>query len=424
MNFKSKLYSKYMFGWLARISVVLFSIVVARLINGIGHEFYASFIIVMALINLAPIFERGIGFYTQNKIASIKSKIVARNIFLQIFKNWIYSSIAYFVLIFITVFLFRDYLSTMAAFQDIETLGYRSEILVMIGLFCSFLLAGNNIIQKGMLGLGRDYIAISIQAFPYVISGLSIVLFIIFFNKLSSWLMPIYFLFFSLALISVVVFFLVRFSIRSSQVSFSDEKVNSSKFINYTLLGVMVLTFETLVAGIYLDSTNLANYGILQRVYLSILLVTSVVNQINWSKYTETYLLSSNIAIINLLKSLAFQVLIVSLFLMLALYYRSDWLDFFHVKTVLALEIHIFFTIAVLARVILEGVATFYLATNRVLLMLVVVGCQFVFVISAILYFRDSLDLFYLSSIQMCSFLVAMLLVIIFSKTRLCKTYE
>jgi hypothetical protein len=424
MNFESKLPFKYFFGWSARIIVVLFSLLVARLINGIGHEFYASFIIVMALINLAPIFERGMGFYIQNRISLIKSRKIAGDIFFKKFKHWLYVSIFYILFAFVCIFLFHDYIGLMQSLQNVEILGYGGEILIAIGIFISFLLAGSNIIQKGMLGLGRDYIAISLQAIPYVVSGLSILLLIAFFDKLEAWVVPLYFLFFLLSLTAVVLVFLVRFSIESPQVGSNDESVDSSKFSHYTLLGVLILTSETVLAGVYLDSTDLANYGILLRVYLSILLITSVVNQINWSKYTETYFRSSNLAIINFLKSLAFQILIVCLFLTLVLSYRSYWMNFFHVESVLALEVHIFFSIGVLTRVVIENIATFYLATNRVLLMLVTTLFQFIFVILAILYFNDSLDIFYLSAIHMSSFVVTLLLAFIFSKTRLSKIYE
>jgi len=221
----------------------------------------------------------------------------------------------------------------------------------------------------------------------------------------------------------VIVLFLVKFPVCSSCNGVNDEQTSSSKFLAYTLLGVVVLTFETLLAGIYLVPENLAVYGVLQRVYLSVILITSVVNQINWSKYTESYALSSTVASVRLLKSLLFQVFVVSLFLILAVYFRSYWMIFFHIDTVLALSIHVFFMVAVLIRVILEGIATFYLATNRILLMLFVVGGQFIFVAVSILYFGESLNLLYLSAVQMCSFLLAILLVIIFSKTRLCKVY-
>jgi hypothetical protein len=312
----------------------------------------------------------------------------------------------------------------MKSLQNVNILGFGGGVIVASGFFCSFLLAGNNVIQKGMLGLGRDYMAMTMQAIPYVVSALAVFCFVVLFDELLGWIVPLYFLFFSGTLILVVLVFLVIFSIKKSNFTSDYERVRSSKFSNYTLLGVFILTSETIFAGVYLDSTNLANYGILQRVYLSIIMFTAVVNQINWSKYSSTYLYSSNLAIINLTKILVFQSLAVFLFLILILFYRDYWMDFFHVETDLALEVHVFFSISILARIILEGIATFYLATNRISLMLTAVFFQFIFVMSSILYLNEALDLFYLSLIQMCSFLLTIIFVVILSKTRLSETYE
>jgi hypothetical protein len=423
MNLKYNIHAKYVFGWAVRIIVVLFSMVVAKLLNGIGHDSYASFLIIMALINSAPIFERGMGFYAQNRISIIKSKKLADGVLLKIFINWIYTSVPYFLLIFIIILIFRDYLGLINSLQNVNIMGFGSGVIVASGFFCSFLLAAYSVIQKGMLGLGRDYTALTMQAIPYVVSALAVFSLVVFFDDLLGWVVPFYFLFFSVTLILGVLVFFVRFSKRKSKVSTDHERVKNSKFSNYTLLGVFILTSETIFAGVYLDSTNLANYGILQRVYLSIIMLTAVVNQINWSKYTSAYLNSSNLDMINLSKSLLLQSLAVFLFLILVLSYRNYWMDFFHVKSDLALEIHIFFSISILTRIILEGIATFYLATNRILLMLVAVFFQFIFVISSILYLNDDLDLFYLSLIQMCSFILSIIFVVILSKTRISEIY-
>ena len=391
----------YSFSLLSSLCIIVISVILTKELNGIGPEVYSVFIFISAILNFAPLFELGIGGWIQNLSALNKKASSLTFLRNALRKYWLTKVLFIIFFLLIIIFLIKDYIPARASFGT-----YQDYLFISLGLgfVSSAGLALFKILSRYFLAIESNYKAYFFSAFPYVFSFM---IYLVAGYFLDDFFNPfLYFLGFSFLLFlgSAYLFF----KIPNSKNMTNLEGVSQRRgFFLFSLIGVLQLNFEILVGGWFVKPEDLANIGILQRVYFSVFVFISIYYSFQWRKFT---LCSDKKKCIKLIMS-AYLILLLgtSIFIIIIYFLRDFWWYFFSNDPIPLLQVHVLFMIIMFLKLLVEVNSLFLQAKGllKVLNLLVL----FSFLFNSLLYwiYQDVLDLSYILFIQASSYFVFLL---------------
>ena len=348
-------------GWLSKLITIFSSFISTKLIIDLcGIEGYAIQVFILNLVPWFSLLNIGLPSSLHNYICYSKNDYDNKNNYLVIAKT-------FSLILFITATL----LSLIAAVILDNTilfhgLDYKSIFLISICIFTYGLL---EIKFKILFSIGKGYIANIIPA----ITSLATVLIIYYmyrnnYNNLNYVLT----LFYLPTLISYVFLYYILFKqnhICINQICKSSMLIKKSiGFLSFTLLGNITLKIDIFIINYFLDQNNLATYGLIQKYFLTILFLYSVILNSFWPKVAELYCERKYNEIKNKIKKLIIYgtILVLSLSIIFICYNKYYFKFFSFSDASYTLSTIILAIIYCNIRIITDAFTTIILASNQI----------------------------------------------------------
>lgn len=385
-----------------KVLVIIVSVLVARYINYLGSDAYSAFLFMTAILNFAPMLEFGLGGATQNHLSRNQyTTLVGKQILKIQLIRWIKHLLPILGLLGIIGFLILNFLPPRDSLGELKDLQF---LIYLIGLFAGCVLAVTFIISKALFGLGKNNLANLYIATPYIYGAVSLLICsYISISKTAS----IFTYFFGLIFVSflTLAFFLIRIKKPdpSEKLLGANQKDEKNGFFVFSLLGIIILNSDILIGGWFLDSGELAQYGIMQRVYFSYFILTGALNSLIWRKlaYNGYGSQQSKMTV----SKLFYGNILISIPFFFVLYAFSEvWLRFFYIDENVTNITHFLFLALIIVRSLVDVMSVYFQSCGKVNLLNWIASIQLVITITLIVVFRENIGVHEIVYIQLASF--------------------
>ena len=390
------------FGVASKILVIVISVLVARHINYLGNDAYSAFIFMTAILNFSAMLELGFGGALQNHLSRNRYTIVVGKQILKIqLTRWVKYFLPVLGVLIVFGYLILNFLPPRESLGELKDLQFK---LYLIGLFGGSVLAVTLIISKALFGLGQNNSANLFAVIPYIYGGVALLLY----SYISiSNITSVFAYFFGLTVVSILTLVLYLIRIQKTETSeklliynLKDEK---NSFFIFSLLGVIILNSDILIGGWFLESSELAEYGIMQRVYFTFFILTSTFNSLIWKNLAYNGY-GSQISRMTV-RRLCYGNLIIIMPFFIVLYYFSDiWLNFFYVDNKVSNVTHLLFLALIAIRSSADVMSVYFQSCGKVKLLNWIVSIQLLLTITLMIVFKDNLGVHEMIYIQITSF--------------------